>query len=117
MDQLQYYRTLINAFRETSAPTVLVDELDRVVTELERLAKRKPRGICRGARCYFEKIRGQTGRSLVFDIAFSETLETSRPSPDFPLLSPHAGCHHLSELQSNRKRLPLAEVVGYAERG
>jgi len=89
MDQLQYYRTLINAFRETSAPTVLVDELDRVVTELERLAKRKPRGICRGARCYFEKIRGQTGRSLVFDIAFSETLETSRPSPDFPQISPY----------------------------
>jgi hypothetical protein len=32
------------------------------------------------------------------------------------LLSPHAGCHHLSELLSNQKRLPLAEVAGYAER-
>jgi hypothetical protein len=31
------------------------------------------------------------------------------------LLSPHAGCHHLSELLSNQKRLPLAEVAGYAE--
>jgi len=27
-----------------------------------------------------------------------------------------AGCHHLSELLSNQKRLPLAEVAGYAER-
>jgi hypothetical protein len=25
-------------------------------------------------------------------------------------------CHHLSELLSNQKRLPLAEVAGYAER-
>src|SRR5713226_4233860 len=32
------------------------------------------------------------------------------------LLSPHAGCHHLSELLSNQKRLPLAEVAGYPER-
>jgi hypothetical protein len=32
------------------------------------------------------------------------------------LLSPHAGCHHLSALLSNQKRLPLAEVAGYAER-
>ena len=32
------------------------------------------------------------------------------------LLSPHAGCHHLSELLSNQKRLPLAEGAGYAER-
>src|SRR6516162_1176953 len=31
------------------------------------------------------------------------------------LLSPHAGCHHLSELLSNQKRLPFAEVAGYAE--
>jgi hypothetical protein len=29
---------------------------------------------------------------------------------------PDAGCHHLSELLSNQKRLPLAEVAGYAER-
>ena len=27
-----------------------------------------------------------------------------------------AGCHHLSELLSNQKRLPLAEVAGCAER-
>src|SRR5258708_35992625 len=33
-----------------------------------------------------------------------------------PYLSPHAGCHQLSELLSNQKRLPLAEVAGYAER-
>ncbi len=29
---------------------------------------------------------------------------------------PHAGCHHLSELLSNQKRLPPAEGAGYAER-
>lgn len=34
---LWYYRALIAAFRE-AGPTPLVDELDRVVTELERLA-------------------------------------------------------------------------------
>src|SRR5205809_8102665 len=28
----------------------------------------------------------------------------------YSLLSPHAGCYHLSELLSNQKRLPLAEV-------
>lgn len=37
-DQLNNYRALVTAFRRTAAPQNLVDELDRVVTELERLA-------------------------------------------------------------------------------
>ena len=36
-DQLWYYRALVTALRQTSAPVVLVDELENVVTELERL--------------------------------------------------------------------------------
>ena len=39
-DQLQYYRALVTQFRSAGAPHGLVDELDRVVTELETLAKR-----------------------------------------------------------------------------
>ena len=35
---LWYYRALVEAFRSTGA-TPLVEELDRVVTELERLAR------------------------------------------------------------------------------
>ncbi len=38
-DQLDYYRALITTFRKTSAPTEMVDELDRVVTALEQLAR------------------------------------------------------------------------------
>jgi (p)ppGpp synthase/HD superfamily hydrolase len=41
-DQLWYYRALVDVFRRVSA-SPLVDELDRVVTELERL--RQPRRI------------------------------------------------------------------------
>jgi (p)ppGpp synthase/HD superfamily hydrolase len=37
-DQLWYYRALASAFRETT-DSPLVDELDRVVTELERLTR------------------------------------------------------------------------------
>jgi hypothetical protein len=47
---------------------------------------------------------------LEFAVVMHSTLFQSS------ILSPHAGCHHLSELLSNRKRLPLAEVAGYAER-
>ena len=47
---------------------------------------------------------------LEFAVVMHSTLFQSS------LLSPHAGCHHLSELLSNQKRLPLAEVAGYAER-
>jgi GTP pyrophosphokinase len=36
---LWYYRSLVKAFRETAgAPRPLIDELDRVVSDLERLA-------------------------------------------------------------------------------
>ena len=35
---LQYYRSLVTAFRKAGT-NPLIDELDRVVTELERLAK------------------------------------------------------------------------------
>ena len=48
---------------------------------------------------------------LEFAVVMHSTLFQSS------LLSPHAGCHHLSELLPNQKRLPLAEVAGYAERG
>ncbi len=34
---LWYYRALVTAYRQTAAPPALVDELDRTVTELERL--------------------------------------------------------------------------------
>jgi GTP pyrophosphokinase len=34
---LWYYRALVTAYRQTVAPPALVDELDRTVTELERL--------------------------------------------------------------------------------
>jgi hypothetical protein len=37
-DHLNYYRKLITTFRKTTAPRALVDELDRVVTEIEHLA-------------------------------------------------------------------------------
>ncbi len=38
-DHLRYYRALVRSFRERpEAPRPLVDELDRVVTELEALA-------------------------------------------------------------------------------
>jgi hypothetical protein len=35
---LWYYRTLVNVFRKAGS-NALIDELDRVVTELEHLAK------------------------------------------------------------------------------
>jgi len=35
---------------------------------------------------------------------------------DCLFLNQETGCHHLSALLSNRKRLSLAEVAGYAER-
>ena len=38
-DQLRYYRALVDTLRQTSAPKALVDELSRVVEELDRLAK------------------------------------------------------------------------------
>ena len=38
-DHLKYYRALVTAFRTTKAPRAMVDELDRVVTELEREAR------------------------------------------------------------------------------
>jgi len=41
-----------------------------------------------------------------------ELVGTARVFP----ISPHAGCHHLSELLSNQNWLPLAEGAGYAER-
>ena len=37
-DVLWYYRSLVETFRRCAAPIPLVDELDRVVSELERLA-------------------------------------------------------------------------------
>lgn len=37
--QLDHYRALVTAFRGTAAPPAMVDELDRVVTELEKLAR------------------------------------------------------------------------------
>lgn len=37
-DHLAYYRALVTAFRMTAAPPAMVEELDRVVTELERMA-------------------------------------------------------------------------------
>jgi (p)ppGpp synthase/HD superfamily hydrolase len=37
-DSLWYYRSLVEAFRKTRAPVPLIDELDRVVTQLEGLA-------------------------------------------------------------------------------
>jgi (p)ppGpp synthase/HD superfamily hydrolase len=37
---LWYYRALVNAYRTTDTAHALVDELDRVVTEIERLAAR-----------------------------------------------------------------------------
>jgi (p)ppGpp synthase/HD superfamily hydrolase len=40
-DHLHYYRALVTAFRTTTAPRAMVDELDKVVTELERLATQK----------------------------------------------------------------------------
>ncbi len=48
---------------------------------------------------------GCLGRSHVHSTLFQSSLLSSR-----------AGCRHLSELLSNQKRLPLAEVAGYAER-
>jgi (p)ppGpp synthase/HD superfamily hydrolase len=39
-DQLGYYRSLVTAFRSTTAPPAMVKELDRVVTELEQLANK-----------------------------------------------------------------------------
>ena len=39
-DQLTYYRALLSAFQKTDAPRAMVDELDRVVAELEKLANR-----------------------------------------------------------------------------
>lgn len=38
-EQLWYYVALVNAFRDTNAPKSLVDELNRVVKELKRLAE------------------------------------------------------------------------------
>jgi len=38
-DQLDNYRALVTTFRKTSAPTEMVDELDRIVTTLEQLAR------------------------------------------------------------------------------
>lgn len=37
-DQLNYYRALVSTFHETPAPPKMVDELGRVVAELEQLA-------------------------------------------------------------------------------
>jgi len=37
-DTLWYYRALVDTFRKTKAPAALIDELDRVVSELESLA-------------------------------------------------------------------------------
>ena len=48
--------------------------------------------------------------TLNFAVVMHSTLFQSS------LLSPHAGCHQLSELLSNQKRLPLAAIAGYAER-
>jgi (p)ppGpp synthase/HD superfamily hydrolase len=41
-DQLKYYRALVTAFSKTKAPVAVVEELDRVVSELEHLAKNGP---------------------------------------------------------------------------
>jgi (p)ppGpp synthase/HD superfamily hydrolase len=38
-DQLWYYGALVETLRQTAAPKVLVDELERVVEELKRLSK------------------------------------------------------------------------------
>jgi (p)ppGpp synthase/HD superfamily hydrolase len=38
-DQLWYYGTLVETLRQTAAPRMLVDELERVVKELKQLAK------------------------------------------------------------------------------
>lgn len=38
-DQLDYYRRLVRAFRESKAPPVLAGELDRVVSDLEFVAR------------------------------------------------------------------------------
>ena len=38
---LWYYRTLVTAFRAHGDQTGLIDELDRVVTEIERLAGKR----------------------------------------------------------------------------
>ncbi len=36
-DQLKHYRALVDAFRDAGGPAVMVDELERVVTEIEEL--------------------------------------------------------------------------------
>jgi (p)ppGpp synthase/HD superfamily hydrolase len=40
-DHLNYYRTLVTIFRQTAAPVAMVNELDRVVCELEGLSLRE----------------------------------------------------------------------------
>jgi GTP pyrophosphokinase len=45
-EQLWYYRKLVEAFRKRGS-SPLVDELDRVVTDIERLARRRPRRTAR----------------------------------------------------------------------
>jgi (p)ppGpp synthase/HD superfamily hydrolase len=42
-DQLKYQRALVTAFGETTAPVAMMEELDRVVTELEKLANTQQR--------------------------------------------------------------------------
>jgi hypothetical protein len=54
---------------------------------------------------------GSGGKTRVTDEDKKEGLSQSS------LLSSHTGCHHLSELLSNQKRLPVAEITSYAERG
>lgn len=39
-DSLWYYRALVAAFRQTTAPAALIDELDRVVSQIETLASK-----------------------------------------------------------------------------
>lgn len=40
-DQIDYYRALVTAFRKTTAPPAMVNDLDRVVTELEHLSNNR----------------------------------------------------------------------------
>jgi len=67
---------------------------------------------------FFEVVRKGGLCDLILPLTLTLTFAVVMHSTLFQssLLSPHAGCHDLSELLSNQKRLPLAEGAGYAER-
>ena len=100
---LWYYRSLVKAFREASGSMPLVEELDQVVSELERLALAKPgdsSGQDLSGRLDVEEMRGQLQKQLRRMAMISGTMIAANSTFDLGVLLERAASDLISALDA-----------------